>query len=674
MPRIMGRPWLAWMFLAFGALVSALYLFVTPLEGSTLVFNALGLCGLLAIGAGVRHYRPAAQLAWWLLVLGVFLSWSGDVYRYSVRTLFQLTVPFPSPGDVVSLAMYPVLMVAIGLLVRRRSQRADGPGAVDALIITLGLALVSTILLIAPYVNDRSLSLLPKLVSIGYPLGDIVLLAAGIRLAVDGGKRRPSFYLLIAGLVSLLVTDDVYGILTLHGAYHRQHWLDFGWILFYLLWGAAALHPSMRELDEVEVDRRLRLTPTRLALLAGATLVAPVLEIVKLTPTHNGELVFIIGCSVLIFGLVVIRMTGLLRSRERSVARERALSAAGGLLVGAAGPQDIVAAVLQAVREFDTQRLDARVCRIGGEQDTAIALDEEGDLHEWEIPQHLSFLLRVANRTRARLLPADARAALRLGPQDDPVLLLDLRAADSRAAGLVLVLDGEAALDADTGYALRTLAHQTALALSSAELSAEVHMRASEARFATLVQNSSDLITVLDADNTVLYQSPSVERALGYKVADVVGHSFELLLHPEEQGRILRRLSNGAGARGRSEMIDCILRHRDGSLRHFEILHADLRSDPVVGGIVLNGRDVSERRAFEEQLTHQAFHDSVTHLANRALFNERVRHAVGRNRRDRTGLAVLFVDLDDFKTVNDSLGHAVGDRVLVETAKRIQAS
>jgi diguanylate cyclase (GGDEF)-like protein len=117
-----------------------------------------------------------------------------------------------------------------------------------------------------------------------------------------------------------------------------------------------------------------------------------------------------------------------------------------------------------------------------------------------------------------------------------------------------------------------------------------------------------------------------------------------------------------------------MLAHKDGSLRHFEVLHTDLRADSSVGGIVLNARDVSERNAFEEQLTHQAFHDSVTHLANRALFNERVRHAVARTLRDGVGMAVLFVDLDDFKTVNDSLGHAVGDRVLLEVAQRISGS
>ena len=149
-----NRRHLWWLFLVFGALVCGLYVFVPPLKGSPLVINGLGLYGLLAVVAGIRLHRPRARVAWWLFVAGVFLFWVGDVYTYSVRILFNVVVPFPSLGDAVYLTMYPVLMVGIMLLVRRRNQRADGPGAVDALIMTLGLALVSGILLIAPYVHD----------------------------------------------------------------------------------------------------------------------------------------------------------------------------------------------------------------------------------------------------------------------------------------------------------------------------------------------------------------------------------------------------------------------------------------------------------------------------------------------------------------------------------------
>ena len=109
--------------------------------------------------------------------------------------------------------------------------------------------------------DDDALDGARKLVSIAYPLGDILLLAAAIRLAVDTGKRQPAFYLLAASIVALLVTDFVYGLLTLDGAYDGQVILDVGWISFYLLWGAAALHPSMRALERAGARPRAAADP-----------------------------------------------------------------------------------------------------------------------------------------------------------------------------------------------------------------------------------------------------------------------------------------------------------------------------------------------------------------------------------------------------------------------------
>ena len=130
----------------------------------------------------------------------------------------------------------------------------------------------------------------------------------------------------------------------------------------------------------------------------------------------------------------------------------------------------------------------------------------------------------------------------------------------------------------------------------------------------------------------------------------------------------------GSVAGDQPHVVQCTLVHRDGTPQQFEVNCTNLVDDEHVGGIVLNCRDVSERHAFEEQLTHQAFHDPVTGLANRALFAERVRHAIARNRREHRGIAVVFLDLDDFKTINDSLGHAAGDEVLTEVAKRLATS
>jgi diguanylate cyclase (GGDEF)-like protein/PAS domain S-box-containing protein len=663
-----------WAYLAAGASLCGLYLFVAPFKGSGPVINGLGLYGVIGVAGGIRIHRPAAKAAWWCMALGLLLFFLGDIYTYSYPKLFHADVPFPSPGDAFYISVYPALMFGLALLVRRRNQRADGPGIIDALIMTVGLGLASFLFLIAPYIHDGTLTLLPKLVSIAYPTGDLILLAAVVRLAVDAGKRRPSFYLLTASIVTLLLTDFVYGILTLDGTYTHQLWLDAGWIFFYLLWGAAALHPSMAELSDVETSREPRLTGLRLVLLAGATLIAPALELSRAIPHHDWDAVVLIGASAVLFSLVIGRMAGLVRQREKAAARERALSAAGGLLVGVTDRDEIVIAALQAVVELGGDHVTARLCRSTGDEVLVLAIDDRGGLADWTISGEVAALVQECDVRGVAMLPAYARQQLRLPVGDDPVLGLELRQGDGMESLLMFVVAGAPCGDADTRYAMRTLTNQVALALGSAELSEEVHRQAGEARFSTLVANATDLITVLRADNTIAYQSPSIERVLGYTANDVIGKSFEALLHPDEQGRMLRRLSDAVAATGRTEVIECLLRTKDGELRYFEILHSNLLDDDAVRGIVLNGRDVSERKEFEEQLAHQAFHDPVTHLANRALFNERVRHAVARSLREGIGMAVVFVDLDDFKTVNDSLGHAAGDRVLLEVAQRISSS
>ena len=124
-------------------------------------------------------------------------------------------MPFPSIGDASYLVVYPALMAGLLILVRRRNPERDRAGLIDSLIITLGLALISWVALIQPSLHDDELSTVAKLVSIAYPVGDILLLAAAIRLAVDTGARRPAFYLLAASIVALLATDFAYGLVTL---------------------------------------------------------------------------------------------------------------------------------------------------------------------------------------------------------------------------------------------------------------------------------------------------------------------------------------------------------------------------------------------------------------------------------------------------------------------------
>ena len=215
---------------------------------------------------------------------------------------------------------------------------------------TVGLALPSWIWLTAPYLHDHTLSTFGRLVSVAYPLGDVLLLAVAVRLALDGGQRRPAFHLMSASIVCLLVTDFVYGLMILQGTYDHQLWLDAGWIGFYLLWGAAALHPSMSEIDQPASKRGEALTRFRLVLLTGASLVAPVIGIVHDLHVGDHDFAVVRAASILLFGLVVSRMAGLVRQQERSLERERMLSAAGADLVAATSREEIDEVALTAAR------------------------------------------------------------------------------------------------------------------------------------------------------------------------------------------------------------------------------------------------------------------------------------------------------------------------------------
>jgi diguanylate cyclase (GGDEF)-like protein/PAS domain S-box-containing protein len=187
------------------------------------------------------------------------------------------------------------------------------------------------------------------------------------------------------------------------------------------------------------------------------------------------------------------------------------------------------------------------------------------------------------------------------------------------------------------------------------------------------VQHASDIIMIVSAEGSIRYVSPSVQRVLGYQATALEGSTFVDLLHPEDQEWAIPFLAGPAQSCTQLPPVAWRLRRVDGSWLHGETVGSNLLDDPAVAGLVLATRDVSERKTLEERLAHHAFHDSLTGLANRQQFQERVQAALLDPRRRASGLAVLFLDLDDFKTVNDSLGHSAGDELLIHVAQRLKS-
>ncbi len=221
------------------------------------------------------------------------------------------------------------------------------------------------------------------------------------------------------------------------------------------------------------------------------------------------------------------------------------------------------------------------------------------------------------------------------------------------------------------GYLLKSFDRRLA---DAAMLASERRsLRSNEARFHSLVANATDIILILDRAGIARYVSPATNKVLGIPNSSLTGTKLYNIVHHDDVNHARNIMDQAASSPSVNVTSELRLLHQNGSWRHVEVILINQLSQPEISGIIATLRDITERKEFEEQLTHHAFHDALTGLPNRALFLDRLSLALSRTARHENPVAIAFIDLDNFKVVNDSLGHQAGDRMLLEVTERIKS-
>ncbi|MEM7285055.1 MAG: EAL domain-containing protein [Actinomycetota bacterium] len=783
-------PWRA--VLVGGVLISVAGLVV----GQAGVARLIVVVGFVAILVRtMRINRSIATGPWRLLLVGGVLALVQSIARVVHGGIVDQEYPFPSVADVIGLAAYAVMMAGGISMVRVRTRERRRENSTDAMIFAAVTGMITLNVFLAPYLHDGTVPVDERLLVLVYSISTLGLTAMAARISFGPGVRNEAYYLLALS-VSVIIVNDV----LLRGFIAGWPWaLDASFAIapFGFTFVAAAIsHPNVNDLTAKPRFEDRAVGRQRFSLLAGALLVGPTLLVLSEFGVERIDPISTICGAAVIAMLVLLRMADLVRAKEGTSERERRLRDAATRLATATDRDGALRAAVDGSLEIATRPAASRASIYRLDGDRLVLLQSRGYARD-EAAAHLPLSSLAANGVELeagvvafegvaeldRPLVDDLVdiAVLPIGmSQPDPVVVLvtqytgvftleQVASLDSFASQVSLALDGvrlreqlhqrrsnrrfralvenssdvvmvlderglvafasptvrrllgreEAAVVGrpvgelvhrpDQLHARRVIATPASpgndpspvevrmlhgsgelrwfeleardlrgenevqgIVITARDISdrkrAEAQLLRSEARFRLMVQNSSDVVAIMDPDSLLTYVSPSIERLLGYTAAELMGRSvFELLSVTEAE-----RLRSLPFREIDGTSVELRIQATDGQVKTAEVAVTDMRHQPEVDGVVLNIRDVTERKSLQDDLRHQALHDDLTGLANRVAFGHRVEDAMAAAARTDSHVAVLFVDLDDFKLINDSLGHAVGDEVLLTVSDRIQ--
>ncbi len=596
----------AWLIVLIGGLAAVVAGMALGGSFQLLVAMVCGLGPAITAQVAVTRQPQATKLPWRFFVWAGAGFWLSSILR---QVLVELGVSnsFPSPADATVAISYVLLICAIYLFGSIRSAGRNAAAQVDGLILAVAASAVVWSVVLSPYMGDATVPGNERAINAIFSFLTMLALATTTRLAVSPGARTTGYYLL-AGAVAMLFLNDVLATLASVAGDTSSASIILSPTVG-VLFSAAALHPDSPRLLEPPTDLVTRLTPARIALLGGALLTIPGLIVYGHYRDLQFNLAVLVVASVAISALVLIRIRMLVKAQERMADLQRILQEANADLAAASSRHAMHRATLRAVVRLAGAMPGLRVSITQAAERSLRVLDAVGQDAESAVGTSIAMdavpsplvdgLARLRPASVEAVQPIDLSAA-QSGGVTACVLVAPLSAQHDLSGALVLT--SRRPVNPTLRQSVETLASTVSLALESAVLTENLLRRRSERRFRALVENSSDIVLVVDSERQITFSSPAAHRLLGLSEKSLLGSHPARWVHADDWPALARILETSAPRHHESDSVEVRIRHVDGSHRWFEIRTRDLEHDPEIQGLVVTAREVSDRKATEQRL------------------------------------------------------------------------